>query len=85
MMPTCKEVTRLLASGELEAAGLTRRILVRLHLLMCNDCGRYARELRGLGKVAREAFRQPLDAERLAALERAILERAPTKGDDGAA
>ena len=79
-MPTCKEVVQLLASEQLKEAALTRRILARLHLMMCDDCGRYARELEGLGEVAREAFRQPLDAERLAALERAIMKRASSGG-----
>jgi hypothetical protein len=83
MMPTCREVTRLLASGQLEGAALAKRILTRLHLMMCDDCGRYAKELRGLGEMAREALRAPLDPTRLAALERAILERA-SSGDGGA-
>ncbi len=76
MMPTCREIARLLASDELEDAGLVRKALVRLHLLMCDECGRYARELKGLGQAAREALRQPLDPERLVALERIILQRA---------
>ena len=80
MMPTCREVVQLLASEQLKEAALTRRILVRLHLMMCDDCGRYAKELEGLGEVARDAFRQPLDAERLAALERAIMTRASSRG-----
>ena len=84
MMPTCREVTRLLASGQLEAAPLARRILVRLHLLLCDECGRYARELVGLGEAARTALRTPLDPERLAALERAILERAAFGGGGAA-
>lgn len=85
MMPTCREVTRLLASGQLEEAAHIRKILVRLHLLMCDDCGRYARELDDLGKVAREALRQPLDPTRLAALEQAIMERAFPGGGGGGA
>jgi len=82
-MPSCREVTRLLASEELAEAAAVRRILVRLHLLMCGDCSRYARELEGLGRAAREALRAPLDSERLAALERAILERAARGGRGG--
>jgi hypothetical protein len=80
MMPTCREVVRLLASEQLKEAALTRRILVRLHLMMCDDCGRYAKELEGLGEVARDAFRQPLDAARLSDLEKAILKRAAAGG-----
>jgi predicted anti-sigma-YlaC factor YlaD len=80
MMPTCREVTRLLASDQLERAALTKRILTRLHLMMCDGCRRYARELEGLGEMAREALRAPLDPTRLAALELAILERAASGG-----
>lgn len=74
-MPSCREVTRLLASGEVERAPALKRILTRVHLLMCDDCRRYSRELRGLAEMAREALRTPVDPVRLAALERAILER----------
>lgn len=80
MMPTCREITRLLASGQLEGAALATRILTRLHLLMCDDCGRYASELAGLGEVAREALRVPIDPVRLAALEEAILKRGEASG-----
>lgn len=76
MMPSCREVTRLLASGEVDTAPAVRRTLTRLHLLMCDDCRRYSRELRALGRTAREALRSPLDPDRLVALERAIMEHA---------
>ena len=79
-MPSCREVTRLLASGEVEISPAVQRILMRLHLLMCDDCRRYSRELRQLGETAREALRSPLDADRLAALERAIVDRAQRQG-----
>lgn len=84
MMPTCREVTRLLASDQLEEAALSRRILTRLHLLMCDDCVRYAKELEALGEMTREALLIPLDPVRLAALERAILERGGTGGGGAA-
>ena len=80
MMPSCREVTRLLASGEVEISPAVQRILTRLHLLMCDDCRRYSREIRQLGETAREALRLPLDADRLAALERAIMDRARRQG-----
>jgi hypothetical protein len=84
MMPTCREVTRLLASDQLEGTALAKRILTRLHLRMCSDCARYAKELKVLGEVVREALRSPLDQSRLAALERAVLERGGADGGGGA-
>jgi hypothetical protein len=47
---------------------------------MCDVCRRYSRELRQLGEPAREALRSLLDAGRLAALERAIVDRAQRQG-----
>lgn len=82
MMPSCREVSRLLASGDVDTAPAVRRILTRLHLMMCDDCARYSRELRQLGPTARQALRSPLDAERLVALERAILERVQGDSSD---
>jgi len=84
-MPTCREITRLLASDQLAQEALGRRILTRLHLMMCDECGRYAKELEALGDSMREAFRTPLDPVRLAELERAILNRASSGGKGGAA
>jgi len=82
-MPTCEEIARLLASEQLEQAGPVRRLLIRLHLLICDGCGRYARELEALGETARDALRVPLDPERLEALERTILERAAREDSGG--
>ena len=80
MMPTCKELSRILASGALEEAGLGRRLAARLHLFMCRHCGRYLRQLRELGEAARRGWRPP-PPEDLGRLERAILERV---GEGGA-
>lgn len=78
-MPTCQEVVRLLATGGGASDWTVRALLLRLHLLLCGDCRRYAREIAALGPLIRETLTQPLDAERLAALERAILKH---RGDD---
>lgn len=85
MMLTCREATRLLASEQLEGAPLARKILMRLHLLVCEDCRRYAKELDAMGETAREAFRLPLDPAKLAELERVILERSSLEGRSGSA
>ncbi len=75
MMPTCREVARLLASGRYEDAELTRRALARLHLMMCGDCARYAAELNSLNEAARTALHEPLDPARLAEFERLLIAR----------
>ena len=78
-MPTCREVVRLLATGVGTSDWTVRALLLRLHLLLCGDCRRYAREIAALGPMIRETRTEPLDAERLAVLERAILSH---RGDD---
>jgi anti-sigma factor RsiW len=84
MLP-CSEVTRLIASEALRQAPIHRRLAVRLHLMMCDHCRRYARELRRLGAAIREEFRglvpQRAELERLEATVRARL-RAEVQGPD---
>ncbi len=48
-MPTCKEVTRAIASDELATAGRLRRGAVRMHLLRGRHCRRYAAQIRAIG------------------------------------
>jgi hypothetical protein len=66
-MLTCREVTRLVASDALAWAPLRRRLEVRLHLLMCEHCSRYVRELRAIGAALRSRFKDhiPSPTERL--------------------
>ncbi len=72
-MPSCREVTLAVAGEALERASFGRRRLVRLHLLMCRHCLRYAAQMRALAAAARElAAREDRDVARL---RRAILER----------
>jgi hypothetical protein len=67
-MMTCREVSTLLATGELPAAPLRRRAAVRLHLAMCRHCAAFKRWLDAIGilgatssaEMAREA---PADLE----------------------
>jgi anti-sigma factor ChrR (cupin superfamily) len=71
-MLRCKEVTTLVASGGLEDAGLWLRMKVRLHLMMCRHCTKYAAQMRAIGSSMRERF-PTSDVEDL---QRKILESA---------
>ncbi len=75
-MLSCKEVWRLIASEELADLGWLERILVRLHLVRCHHCRRYAAQLRAISTAAleRRGF-GPADLHALKRLERSILER----------
>lgn len=57
-MLTCKEVSQLCASDAVHEAPWSRRVAVRLHLLMCRHCSRYVRELRAIGEAARRLVAQ---------------------------
>ncbi|MGE0554082.1 MAG: anti-sigma factor [Gemmatimonadales bacterium] len=74
-MLSCREVTRLVA-GE-ERRGLRASLELRLHLFLCRHCRRYVGELRAIGAAARSLIRRDADAERLAAVERRVMDRIP--------
>lgn len=79
-MLSCKEVARQIASEEFAEARGWQRFQVRLHLLMCHHCRRYAAQLRAIGRAAqslwgaRPAHEDPDTLNRLAA---AILKGVP--------
>ncbi len=75
-MLNCREVARLIASDELADTGWSKRALVRIHLLMCRHCRRFAAELRAISTAALElgGF-GPADLQALKRLERSILKR----------
>ncbi len=75
-MLSCREVARLIASDELVDLGWLDRILVRLHLVRCHHCQRYAAQLRAISTAALErgGF-GPADLQALERLERSILKR----------
>jgi len=75
MMPSCREVSRAVASGELEQSGLWKRLGARLHLLMCRHCRRYARQIRAIGEATRELFKETAAADHATVdrLRKAIL------------
>ncbi len=80
-MMTCKEVAKLVASDEFKEASWGRRMGLRLHLLMCSDCRRYAKQLRALGVYARNRWGpQTEDSDTLQRIEREIFERSKPKG-----
>ncbi len=75
-MLSCKEVTSKIASEEFAEAGWRQRLGVRLHLLMCRHCRRYATQLRSLGELARNLWGSGFeDPDTLKRLERSILQK----------
>jgi hypothetical protein len=73
----CKEVSRIVASDELENLGMVKRLRTRFHLLICRECRRYAEQLRIIGAAARNKVRNLIsDEESVTRLEKSILEDA---------
>ena len=74
-MLSCEETARLHATDEIRDGNLVARLRVKLHLMMCANCRRYASQLRALGRAARRASSHPQrDASSLRHLEESILE-----------
>ncbi len=75
MMMSCKEASRLVASGELENAGVFTRLSARFHRMMCGPCREYAGQLASIGSGAKRLYRDKDPGESANRdLESAILE-----------
>ncbi len=67
-MLSCKEATRLVSEKLDRELPLWRRVSLRLHVLMCRACSRYARQVTMLDRTVAEHYRgepDAVDAERL--------------------
>ena len=51
-MIRCREVATLLSTDQVASQPVSRRIAVRLHLMMCRHCRRFARQLTLLTQAA---------------------------------
>ena len=56
-MMTCRELSRLQASGELAGKPLLQRLSARFHLWMCKPCRQYSEQIRELGSMVRDSVR----------------------------
>lgn len=73
LIPNCREVARALAEGEFNVLPWHRRLLVRLHLGMCEHCSRFARQLGVISEALTKAWRRKPDPGTLDAVKRRIL------------
>lgn len=55
MFPSCKELAQRLSSGAYDRASWPERLAVRWHLVRCELCDRYARQLSLLAEGYRRA------------------------------
>lgn len=61
-MMKCKEVATLLDMEQVAEASLWTRIGVRLHLMMCQHCRRFARQIKQL-QAGAQSMRSAIDSE----------------------
>ena len=73
MLP-CSEVAVLYTSDAIQRAGLRTRVEARVHLMMCQFCRRYVRELAAIGHASRDLMLDAsLDPERAEAIIQRVL------------
>ena len=76
-MQSCRDIAYLIASDGLERAGWLTRLLVRLHLLYCRRCRRYAADLDTIGQVSRDTWNiAAVDPQTVQRLEGVIMDQA---------
>ena len=75
-MLRCKQVTTIVASDEAADAGPWLRFRIRLHLMMCRHCARYAAQIRAIGAKARERYQRQDEQAKVEDLGNRILEAA---------
>ena len=79
---TCRDVAEAIGRDEWRAAPRWRHLALRLHLLMCSHCRRYAAQIQAIGTAVRSLFRkQGEDAKILERLQETILGRPETNVD----
>jgi hypothetical protein len=77
-MLSCKQVTWMFSSGELEEATWLRRLSARMHFFLCRHCRRYESQIRAVGAIANKAYGStPDDPATLHRLEGELLSRIP--------
>ncbi len=84
-MPTCKDVATAIGRDEWRAAPRWRRLALRLHLLMCPPCRRYAAQIRAIGTAVRSLIRgqgeNPKTLERIRKTTLSHPETMPNSGE----
>ena len=81
-MLNCKETAHAVSTEDVVPVGWRQRLAVRLHLMMCRHCRRYAQQMQAMGNAARDVFQHPPkdpsspeNPENLAKLQSDILDR----------
>ncbi|MEK6704986.1 MAG: hypothetical protein AABZ06_04295 [Bdellovibrionota bacterium] len=78
MLP-CKEIVRLISSGEY--LPLIKKAELRMHLMMCKHCSRYSKHLLMLSDAFRKLFaaKTKMDQTQVESLKKQVLEEIDRK------
>ena len=74
-MLTCKQTARLVSMSYDKRLSWRERLAVRLHLLVCDACRNFARQMRFLREVTRRFAREQPEIDRRVRLSPEALER----------
>jgi anti-sigma factor ChrR (cupin superfamily) len=81
-MLSCKEIAQTVSTEDVVPVGWRKRLALKLHLMMCRHCRRYAQQMQAMGNAARDVFQHPPKdpsspetPQNLAKLQSAILDR----------
>jgi hypothetical protein len=77
-MLRCSEIVRLTSSDEYLAAGILKKLRIRLHLTMCEHCLKYVKQLRALAAAVRRTVEE-VPASEVETAKSHILERLSKK------
>lgn len=75
MTHLCREASRALAAGDLDAGWLPASLFYRFHIWYCWNCWPYRDQLKAIGEGARALWGAPLAADRRRSLEDRVLAR----------
>ncbi|MCK9997027.1 MAG: hypothetical protein KAH56_12210 [Candidatus Krumholzibacteria bacterium] len=82
-MLKCRDLTKLIASDEIEDLGFMKRVEIQFHLFMCKHCRQYMGQIRSIGQGAKKmAAEAEPDQEQLQRLEKDICGKI-RNGDHG--
>lgn len=60
LMITCKEATRILSDQLDKPISLGRKILLKIHVFMCEGCSYFGKQIKGLKEVFARKSDEPL-------------------------
>jgi predicted anti-sigma-YlaC factor YlaD len=74
-MPSCKEMAERATRGEFENASWFTKIMVKLHMGMCENCRLFGKQMSQIAEAVKEKADRSVDPERVSALKKRLISR----------